>query len=258
MKKGILLIGHGSRYVFNKEAIEMQAAALEKRVGIKVWTAYNETTMPLVDMAVEDMVKDGVNEIIAIPFFIASGLHITRDIPKGLGIPENSTGGEVTVCGKKVKIHFEQPFGSDPVLTEILEKRIKDFNLPDSAIVVIGHGSRLPYNKEIISTNAERLKKKGHKFVFYGFNEYNEPSIEDAVKEAVKTDVESIIVLPLFITSGAHLGEEVPETLGIPVHSDGGISTKYGRSVNIKYAMPVGRDPRLVDVLVKKLEKYGI
>ena len=204
------------------------------------------------------MVKEGVEEIIAMPFFIASGLHITRDIPRGLGIPENSSGGDVNVGGKNVKIHFEQPFGSDPVLADILEKRIQDFGMPDSSIIVVGHGSRLPYNKEIISLNAERLKEKGHKHVFYGFNEFNEPTIGDAMNEAVKTGAENIVVLPLFITSGAHIGEDIPETLGIPPHSDGGVSTKYGRSVNIKLAMPVGRDPRLVDVLVNKLEKYGI
>lgn len=42
------------------------------------------------------------------------------------------------------------------------------------------------------------------------------------------------------------------------MNSYGGVSNLYGREVNIHYAMPVGDDPRLVEVLVKKLEKYGI
>ena len=257
--KGILFIGHGSRFDHNKDAIELQANALKERTGLPVWTAYNETTMPLVDTAVEEMINSGVDEIIAIPFFIASGLHITRDIPKKLNIPENSSGGNTTVAGKEVTVHFEQPFGNDPNLTDILEKRIKELcSDRNAAIVVVGHGSRLPYNKEVMEINAERLKKRGYSNVYYALNEFNEPNLEDVMVKAVASGVSNIIVLPLFIASGAHLGEEIPEKLGIPANSEGGVSDVFGRKVNIHYAMPVGKDPRLVDVLVKKLEKYSI
>lgn len=111
MKRGILFIGHGSRFNHNKEAVEQQANALKERTGLPVWTAYNETTMPLADTVLEEMVKEGIEEIIAIPFFIASGLHITRDIPQKLNIPENSKGGKTTVAGKEVTVHFEGPIG---------------------------------------------------------------------------------------------------------------------------------------------------
>lgn len=257
--KGILFIGHGSRFDHNKDAIELQANALKERTGLPVWTAYNETTMPLVDTAVEEMINSGVDEIIAMPFFIASGLHITRDIPKKLNIPENSSGGKTTVAGKEVTVHFEQPFGNDPNLTDILEKRIKELcSDRNAAIVVVGHGSRLPYNKEVMEINAERLKKRGYSNVYYALNEFNEPNLEDVMVKAVASGVSNIIILPLFIASGAHLGEEIPEKLGIPANSEGGVSDVFGRKVNIHYAMPVGKDPRLVDVLVKKLEKYSI
>lgn len=259
MKKGILFIGHGSRLSHNKDAIEAQAEVLKERTGVPVWTAYNETTEPLVDSAVEKMVESGVEEIIAIPFFIASGLHITRDIPRKLGIPEGSSGGRTTVAGKVVTVYLEQPFGEDPNLTDILEERVADIcGTGEQSIIVIGHGSRLGYNKEVVKINAERLSERGHRNVYYGFNEFNEPSIEAAMSDAVRSGATDIAVLPLFIASGAHLAEEIPEKLGIPINSNGGVSGLYGRDVNIHYAMPVGDDPRLVDVLMKKLEKYGI
>lgn len=259
MKKGILFIGHGSRLGHNKEAIEAQAEALKERIGMPVWTAYNETTEPLVDSVVEKMVRSGIDEIIAIPFFIASGLHITRDIPRKLGIPEGSSGGKTRVTGKDVTIHMEQPFGEDPNLTDILEERIAEIcGKRETSVIVIGHGSRLGYNKEVVKINAERLFERGYSNVYYGFNEFNSPSIEEAMSDAVKSGAEDIAVLPLFIASGAHLAEEIPEKLGIPMNSSGGVSGLYGRAVNIHYAMPVGNDPRLVEVLVKKLEKYGI
>lgn len=259
MKKGILFIGHGSRFNHNKEAVEQQANALKERTNLPVWTAYNETTMPLADTVLEEMVESGIEEVIAIPFFIASGLHITRDIPQKLRIPENSNGGKTTVAGKEVTIHFENPIGDDPNLTDILEDRIKSsVEGKNAAVMVMGHGSRLPYNEEIIKLNAERLKERGYSNVYYAFNEFNEPFIQEVMKEIVATDVTDVAVLPLFIASGAHLGEEVPETLGIPANSDGGVSNVFGREINIHYAMPVGKEHRLTDVLVKRLEKYGI
>jgi sirohydrochlorin cobaltochelatase len=257
--KGILFIGHGSRLNHNKDAIELQAKALKERTGLPVWTAYNETTMPLVDTVLEEMVKAGVDEIIALPFFIASGLHITRDIPKKLNIPENSSGGKTVIAGKEVIVHFEQPLGNDPNLTDILEERIKDLcSDKNAAIVVVGHGSRLSHNKDVVGMNVERLKKRGHSNVYLALNEFNEPFLKDVMVKVVDSGVSNIVVLPLFIASGAHVGEEIPETLGIPAGSKGGVSKVFGRDVNIHYAMPVGRDPRLVDILVKKLEKYGI
>ncbi len=257
--KGILFIGHGSRLDHNKDAIELQAKALKERTGLPVWTAYNETTMPLVDTVLEEMVNSGVDEIIALPFFIASGLHITRDIPKKLNISENSSGGKTTIAGKEVIVHFEQPLGNDPNLTDILEERIKELcSDRNVAIVIVGHGSRLQHNKDVIRMNAERLKKRGHTNVYYALNEFNEPFLQDVMAEVVDSGASNIVVLPLFIASGAHVGEEIPETLGIPAGSKGGVSNAFGREVNIHYAMPIGRDPRLVDVLVKKLEKYGL
>ncbi len=257
--KGILIVGHGSRFNHNKEAIEMQANELKKRTKLPVWTAYNETTMPLVNTVLEEMVESGINEVIATPFFIASGIHVTRDIPKSLGIPENSNGGKVTVSGKEITIHFEPPFGNDPNLTDILEDRIQSLTVDkDAAIIVVGHGSRLQYNAEVMKLNAERLKERGHSNVYHAFNEFNEPDLEDVMAEAVKSGASNIVVLPLFIASGAHLGEEIPEKLGIPANSAGGVSNIFGREVNVHYAMPVGKEPRLSEVLFKKLEKYEI
>lgn len=257
--KGIMFIGHGSRFNHNKEAVEQQANALKERTSVPVWTAYNETTSPLVDEVLEEMVKSGVTEVIAIPYFIASGLHITRDIPRKLSIPENSRGGKTTVAGKEITVHFEGPIGEDPNLTDILEDRIKaSCDGKNAAVLIVGHGSRLPYNEEIIRLNAERLKERGYSDVYYAFNEFNEPYIDSVMNEIVKTDVTDVAVLPLFIASGAHIGEEIPETLGIPPNTDGGVSNAFGREINIHYAMPVGKEPRLADVLIKKLEKYGI
>ena len=194
-----------------------------------------------------------------LPFFVASGLHVTRDIPvKHFGLPRNATDGTVEIEGKQIKITIDQPFGEDPNLTDILQERIEELRTPgkDTRVIVMGHGSRLDYNSQVVELNAKRLEERGYGKVYFGYNEFNDPKIEDVIPQMIDDGAEEIIALPLFISLGKHLTMDVPGKLGIEDFSDSGIVHRNGRDVELKYAIPVGADPRLCDVLVEKLRKY--
>ena len=259
MKRGILIAGHGSRFAFNKGVMDMQSELLRKKGYDNIYVGFNETSFPLIKDALHEMVADGFDDIIVLPFFVASGLHVTRDIPcKHLGLERNSKGGVVEVDGKKVTIHMEEPFGEDPNLTDILAERIDELKTPgkNTYIIVMGHGSRLDYNSQIMNFHADRLRERGYENVYVGYNEFNDPKIEVVVKEMMEKGAEEIIALPLFISLGAHLALDIPGKLGIEDFSEGGTVDYNGRKVEVKYALPIGGDPRLCDILVKKLQKY--
>lgn len=256
MTKGIMIIGHGSRYNFNKWIMEEQKRRLEDKGFDNVYIGFNETTYPLVNDTLDEMVSNGVDEIIAIPFFIASGLHITRDIPKKLMLPENSTGGTVSVNGRNVQVRYEPPIGKDPALSDILAERVEELKSENgkTGILVIGHGSRLPYNKETIMYQASRLSGKGYADVNFAFNEFDEPSVQDVFDRMVSSGLDEVIVLPLFISLGAHLKHDIPAKIGL---KDGMIEGNIkidGKTVKVKYALPVGNDPRLTDLIIDKIE----
>ena len=160
--------------------------------------------------------------------------------------------------GKRVRVRIEQPFGEDPNLTDILAERIEELRTPgkDTRVIVMGHGSRLSFNSDVVTLNAKRLEERGYGKVYVGYNEFNEPKIEDVIPKMIDDGAEEIIALPLFISLGKHLTMDVPGKLGIEDFSDGGIVHRNGRDVELKYAVPVGGDPRLCDVLVEKLRKY--
>jgi len=255
MKKGIMIIGHGSRYNYNKWIIEEQKKRLEERGFKNVYIGFNETTYPLVDDTLKEMVANGIDEVVAIPFFIASGLHITRDIPKKLGIPSGSEKATVNVSGKTVRIRYERPFGNDPALAAILSERIEELSIGDwnRGIIVIGHGSRLPYNKETIIFQANELKKRGYSNVAYAFNEFDEPTVEGAFNKMLLRGSREIIILPLFISMGAHLKHDIPRKIKL---RDGIAEDAFvyeGHSVTVKYAEPIGSDRRLTDIIAKKI-----
>jgi sirohydrochlorin cobaltochelatase len=250
-----MIIGHGSRYNYNKWVMEEQKRRLEKKGFENIYIGFNETTYPLVNDVLEEMASDGIDEVVGIPFFIASGLHITRDIPKKLGIPQNSDGATVEVKGKNIKIRYEQPFGNDPALAQILSERIDELSSGNGkrGILIIGHGSKLPHNKDTILFQANLLKEKGYENVSVAFNEFDEPHVEKVFDEMVSNGMDEIIVLPLFISLGAHLKHDVPGKICLKDGMTEDTITKDGRNVTVRYAVPVGSDPRLTDIIADKI-----
>ena len=50
-------------------------------------------------------------------------------------------------------------------------------------ILAIGHGSKLPYNKEVVTKIADRIAQKhSDVIVMAGFMENSEPTLEEAIK----------------------------------------------------------------------------
>ncbi|MDO5861451.1 MAG: CbiX/SirB N-terminal domain-containing protein [Thermoplasmata archaeon] len=261
MKTGIMIGGHGSTMSFNKGVLDMQADRLRAKGYDNVYVGFNETSFPSIREAAEEMVADGYDDIVILPFFVASGLHIVRDFPvKHFAFPRDTTEGTVEIQGKQVRVRIEQPFGDEPLLADILAERIEELRTPgkDSRVIVMGHGSRLPYNKDVVILNAKRLEERGYGKVYIGFNEFDEPKIEDVIPQMMDDGAEEVIALPLFISLGKHLTMDVPAKLGIEDFSDGGIVHRDGRDVEVKYAIPIGADPRLCDVLVEKLRRLGL
>ncbi|MBN1786347.1 MAG: sirohydrochlorin nickelochelatase, partial [Candidatus Methanofastidiosa archaeon] len=86
------------------------------------------------------------------------------------------------------------------------------------ALVLIGHGSRQPYNIEVVGEIAGKIRaREAWGVVSYCFNEMNEPSVADALDDICKDDeVTTIVFAPVFISSGRHVIEDIPRALGLP------------------------------------------
>lgn len=257
-KKGIMIIGHGSTLIYNKATMEMQAELLRKMGHENVYIGYNESSIPSIEEALIEMADAGIDEIVALPFFIASGLHLTRDIPPKLGLVSGETECIKNVNGTNVKIHYETPFGEDPALTDILADRIEELSSKgrNTGIMVMGHGSKLTFNSEIIELNAERLRNRGYRNVYVGYNEFNNPTIEASLQNMLDSGLDEIIALPLFMASGAHLSRDIPGKLRIPQFANEAEIENGNTKTVVKYALPVGADPRLCRILDKKIRKY--
>jgi len=254
-KTFVFLLGHGSRLPYNKEMVDMHAEMLRDK-GYIVYTAFNEMTDPMIEDAMRAMVSDGAEEVIALPLFVASGKHTEQDIPLKLGIPEGYGVHVSTKYGRKVTIRYNEPFGDDPGVTQVLLLKLKKIGYSDdSGVLLIAHGSPLRHNSDIVNKTSDCLRASGIKNVYVGFSGYNEPSIEDSFTEMISSGFEKIIVLPMFLASGTHIGEEIPEKLGILGGSSGGTVKKGNKSITVFYAETLGLNPDMNEILIKKIER---
>jgi precorrin-8X/cobalt-precorrin-8 methylmutase len=119
--ENIILIGHGSP---RKEAnnIELIGNLLHNSIhpGCSnncVRAAYLQFAEPDITAAIKECVRDGARRIIVHPFFLSSGMHVTKDIPEMI---EDAKG-----IYPDVEFIYTEPLGTHEKLIEIVKDRIK-------------------------------------------------------------------------------------------------------------------------------------
>jgi len=123
----------------------------------------------------------------------------------------------------------------------------------ETAVVLIGHGSKLPYNEEVLVGLRERVEMRGiFKDVRVAFMQLNSPSIEEVLRTLAKEGKRNIVALPVFLADGAHTTEDIPEKLKIAFEGEW---AELGRDVKLTYAKPIGVDERIVDILLDRVKE---
>ncbi len=82
--KFLLLIAHGSRRENANDEIKLLAervAGLESNDYDGVVTAFLEMAEPNVHQGIRDCIEQGASSIVVVPYFLASGNHVVKDIP---------------------------------------------------------------------------------------------------------------------------------------------------------------------------------
>ena len=121
-------------------------------------------------------------------------------------------------------------------------------------VLVLGHGSKLTYNKRTVETvagmSAERMAGVTIKTAYLNMDR---PTVEEGLKSFAETDVTTLYVLPLFLAHGTHTLKDIPKILGLP---DGEHRTTYSlgaRNIDVVYAEPLGIDPCIADLAHRRL-----
>jgi len=119
-------------------------------------------------------------------------------------------------------------------------------------MLLVGHGSKLPYNKELIETTAKFIAEKTDEYIVKsGFMSLNTPTVEEQLEAFRSEDIDMLVVVPLFLAKGVHINKDIPEILGLPEGQRRGTFQLNGKSVPLVYANPIGSDPLLAELMLK-------
>lgn len=143
-----------------------------------------------------------------------------------------------------------------------------------TGIVLLSHGSRLDYGRQVIEELADMYRKTTDYEVTVAFMEICEPNIPQSINKLIedKPDIERLVVVPVFLADGIHTKRDIPKILGIASdeedesHHSHGHGHHHGdehghhhhhhhelETVNfdgeIIYTSPLGADPRIVDII---------
>ena len=119
-------------------------------------------------------------------------------------------------------------------------------------MLLVGHGSKLPYNKELIETTAEFIAEKTDEYIVKpGFMSINTPTVEEQLDAFRTEDINMLVVVPLFLARGVHIDQDIPGILGLPEGGRKGTFRMNGKTVPLVYANPIGSDPLLAELMLK-------
>lgn len=122
-------------------------------------------------------------------------------------------------------------------------------------LLLVGHGSKLQYNKELILETGKMIAGKSSEFIVKcGFMSMNEPSVEDMLEEFSHAAIDVLVVVPLFLAKGIHIEKDIPALLGLPEGGRKGTFKLDSGTIPLVYAEPIGVDPLLADLMLKNAE----
>lgn len=127
----LLVLGHGTPLdTRSSEAVEAQVADIRARgLFAEVHGAFMETPPRIEDWREITACRD----VIAVPFFIADGLHSDEDIPELLGIAGEGTAGERERKNPHLlhgrRLYYSRAVGTDPGMVEVILDQVHSWEL---------------------------------------------------------------------------------------------------------------------------------
>ncbi|MEM3382927.1 MAG: sirohydrochlorin nickelochelatase [Nitrososphaerales archaeon] len=121
--------------------------------------------------------------------------------------------------------------------------------MEEVGLILVGHGSKLPYSKENLEKLASILKKKSRfKVVEVSFIVRDSPKIPEAIEKVIKQGIRKIVLIPTFLAHGVHTERDIPEMLELKKEE----STLKSQGVEIIYGEPLGSDERIAEIIEEK------
>lgn len=125
---------------------------------------------------------------------------------------------------------------------------VKKFNTHlDEAVLILGHGSRLPEGLAVITETAARYALEHPTlYVDYAFMELATPTLREVIPKTIAKGVKKITVVPLFLSFGHHIATDLPKIMA-------DMTATYPE-VCFVTTPPIGADPLLCQIIEARVK----
>ena len=116
----LIIVAHGSRKASSNEEVKglgEQVKGLQSKYYDIIMTAFLEFANPSLEESILFCVDNGVSEIVILPYFLASGNHVTRDIPQLVQ--------KIQVSHPQLNITLKEHLGSSAGMVTLLSDMAK-------------------------------------------------------------------------------------------------------------------------------------
>ncbi len=236
MGSALVLAGHGSHLNGNSSepvwanAARLRATGRFDEVRVAFWKEEPSLSRAL------DGCDAGV--VTVVPMFMSAGYFTRTVVPREMGLE-----GAETRRGPRL-IRYTPPVGAHPALASVVIERAAEAGAGrNDAVAVLGHGTRRDSESEKnIYRVAGLVRERGLFAQVEAVFLDQEPNMLQLLDIL---DAPTVVVVPLFIADGWHVGQTIPEDLAL----DGAETRRHGRIV--RYTAPVGTHPRMAQVILE-------
>jgi sirohydrochlorin cobaltochelatase len=247
--EGVVLMGHGSRDPAGAEeflALAHAVAAAAPLQGVPVrpgWLEFAGERVESIQEAFSHLVEGGAQRIVAVPVILFAGGHGAEDMPAQVCLAQRRY--------PSVDIRLADLIGIDDCLLAGLAARAASAisRLPivtkeQTAVLLVTSGSkRREANADVFKAARLLSDHVDAAIVEVAFLRLARPFMQDAVQRCALLGARRVVVLPLFLNTGL-LAKRVPRKLVW--------LRRQFPELELIEVSHLGRDPSLVDVLIRR------
>jgi sirohydrochlorin cobaltochelatase len=111
---------------YNKELVESTGQMIAAQTSeFIVKCAFMNMNQPSIEEALAAFKKEAIDVLVVVPLFLAKGVHIEKDIPSVIGLPEGKKKGTFVLNGRTIPLVYADPIGTDPLLANLMVKNAR-------------------------------------------------------------------------------------------------------------------------------------
>ena len=238
----LLTIAHGTRDPRGAQEMDVLLEVLRSRHPAPVANAWLEDfAEPGVEQAVQDLVGQGVTQLVTVPFLNLGAYHAKTDVPGAVGPLRAERPGLVVAHGRVLGLHA--------ALFDLARARIDAVSDPagreQELLVVAGSGSSDPDANSDLAKAARFLAEgTGHRWAEIAFAGVTWPRMDDVLRRAAAAGITRAVIFSWSLLAG--LLEQRVTTIAAEVAGDTGMQ--------IADAGRFGPDPLVAEVV---LDRYA-